>query len=403
MKKLPKRGQLLPTLTTSVKRTVWDLRLPGGDEVECVIDQGNIEANDATAPVSELELELKSGDPKHLFDLALQLQQDVPMQIGNFSKADRGYDLLTPRPFVAVKATPVQLQPRMSIEEAFKSIVINCLAQIQSNQPGLFVQHDADSLHQMRVGLRRLRSALAMFEDHIACPAEIVSELRWLGLTLGAARNWDVLKASTLPGLRGLMADADILQPLHEAVENKIRLNHETVAAAAGSPRYTTLILTFLRWVEAMEWRNALSVPALRRIAKPVDNFARETIQQDQRRLKKRGRNLQAADAPTRHRLRIAVKRARYASEFFASLYPQKSVQQYVKSLALLQENLGLLNDVAVAKILMREIEASQPELRVEAAYVLGYMACRLGQDDTGLLKQWRRLKATAVPRMNRH
>ena len=88
--------RLCPIFTTHVIRKVWDLRLPHGDKVECVLDLGYIECNNLKVPISEIELELKSGNPLHLFDFALALLQDIPMQIGNFSKADRGYALYAP-------------------------------------------------------------------------------------------------------------------------------------------------------------------------------------------------------------------------------------------------------------------------------------------------------------------
>jgi hypothetical protein len=95
----------MPIFTTRIKRRGWALRLPQGDEVECVLNIGNIECSSRKVPISEIELELKAGDPTHLFDFALALHQDIPMQIGNLSKADRGYALYAPQLPAAIKAT----------------------------------------------------------------------------------------------------------------------------------------------------------------------------------------------------------------------------------------------------------------------------------------------------------
>lgn len=398
IKDLHKRGELFPAFTTSVERTVWDLRLPTGDEVECVIDQGSIDAKDGKAPVSELELELKSGDPRHLFELALQLQNDVPMQIGSLSKADRGYGLAKPSAVAPVKARPVRLSADMSIEDVFRTIVTNCLEQIQSNQPGVMTCRDADSLHQMRVGLRRLRSALAIFKQIIPCPESIQVELQWLGGALGTARDWDVFYQSTLPGLHGMASASDVLQPVLDAVHDKVRKNHEAGAASVSSPRYTRLILTLFSWIEGAQWRINIQPKNRRRLARPIVAFASDILARDRERMIKRGRHLQGGDVAARHRLRIAAKRARYATEFFASLYPAKRVRRYASSLAVLQEDLGLLNDTAVAKKLLRELEVSHPQIRVEAAFIWGYIACRLEQEHPGLLKHWKRFKAIALP-----
>ena len=92
------RSRLLaPVFSTDVVRTLWDLALPGGDTVEMALDQGKLEAGGEMAPVSEIELELKSGDPVRLFDFALALQQQIPLQVGSGSKAERGYALGRPQ------------------------------------------------------------------------------------------------------------------------------------------------------------------------------------------------------------------------------------------------------------------------------------------------------------------
>lgn len=101
--------RLAPVFTTNFKRMVWDLQLQDGGRIECALDHGKIEHGGKNVPMGELELELKSGDPRQLFDLALGLQNDIPMHIGNRSKADRGYSLLSPQPETAVKATRLAL------------------------------------------------------------------------------------------------------------------------------------------------------------------------------------------------------------------------------------------------------------------------------------------------------
>lgn len=88
---------------------------------------------DTHEPISEVELELKAGAPGALFDLALQLQEQVPLRVGNLSKAARGYALQAPVAAAAVKAGPVVLGPEMTVEEGFRVIVSNCLTQMQDN------------------------------------------------------------------------------------------------------------------------------------------------------------------------------------------------------------------------------------------------------------------------------
>jgi len=213
------RAGLHAVFTTRMERTVWQLRTPQGDQIECVLDQGVIESGEHGAdgaarsvPVSEIELELKQGQAASLFDVALALLQDVPLRLGHMSKAERGYRLAASQPLQAVKAQPLPLDAAMTVEQVFLAICGNCLEQVSGNQDGVAAGEDVESLHQMRVGLRRLRSALGMFKTLLALPDALKTELDWLGGALGEARDWDVLAGNTLAHLDGeAAADAAAL------------------------------------------------------------------------------------------------------------------------------------------------------------------------------------------------
>ncbi|CDG84652.1 CYTH and CHAD domain-containing protein [Janthinobacterium agaricidamnosum] len=392
------RDGLMPIFTTRVQRTVWLLRLPQGDEIECVLDQGAIECDGKSDEVSEIELELKSGQATSLFDVALALQQDIPMHIANLNKAERGYDLFIAQPHTALKAAALKLSKRMSVEQVFKAIVFNCLQQIQGNQPGVARGGDVESLHQMRVGLRRLRSALGMFKDLLSLPANLQQELDWLGAELGAARDWDVLAESTLPSLAQEWADGAVLADVRQAALDTTQQKHALASSAVASQRYTRLMLELVRWLQACGWRDGLHNGARKRLKRHVPRFARQTLLQDQRRLLKRGKRLPDATPEVRHRVRIAAKKSRYATEFFASLYPAGQVQPYVRELSALQDELGWLNDVAVADRLLRELPDGQPQLQAEAAFVRGYLAARSSADVRKMSKVWKRFSAIKAP-----
>lgn len=390
--------QLLPIFSTQVKRMVWQLRLPQGDEVECVLDQGNLECDDKKVPISEIELELKSGDPTRLFDFALALQQDIPMQIGNLSKADRGYALFAPQPHAAVKATPLKLSKRMTIEQVFQVIAVNCMAQIQANEAGVAQQHDVESLHQMRVGLRRLRSALGLFKDVLQPPEDLQQELDWLATQLGAARDWDVLAGSTLPAVSEAAPDETLLAEVKLAALGKAHEKHEAASAAVSSSRYTRLILCFTRWVQGCGWRDAMSPQDQSHLTARVRKFARNMLVYDQRRLLKRGRKLHGASPKARHRVRIAAKKTRYATEFFQSLYSSKRVRPYVAALSTLQDELGWLNDAAVADRLLKELQDGQAHLEGSAGFIRGYLASRVKNDDKKIRKLWNKFTPMKLP-----
>lgn len=354
---------LLRIFTTKVKRTVWALHLPHGDEVELVLDQGNIEYGSKKTPISEIELELKSGDAIQLFDLALALQQDIPMHIGNQSKAERGYALYAPQPSEAVKAEPLSLSKSMTIEQAFQSIAINCMAQIQGNANSVAYEQDVESLHQMRVGLRRLRSALSLFRGVIQPPETLQQELDWLAAELGAARDWDVMAYSTLSTFTEVLPGHTFFEDIKLAAIAKAQQKHETVSACINSQRYTRLILSFMRWVLGSNWRETATPQMHKKLATRLTKFSHNILHHHQERLHKHGKKLHDASPKQRHQTRIAAKKLRYATEFFQSLYPAKWLKPYVKALENLQDELGRLNDATVADRLLQELEKEQPNI----------------------------------------
>jgi triphosphatase len=291
----------------------------------------------------------------------------------------------------AVKATALALNKRMSVEQAFQAIARTCIAQIEGNAPGVSRFHDVESLHQMRVGLRRLRAALAMFEDLLHAPGDIATELDWLMGQLGPARDWDVLLASTLAQAERAMPSVALLASLKNAVRERVNVLHAQAAGAVASLRFQKLIAMLTHWVDQRGWRESLSPKGERRCKRRVADFADATLANEQQRLVKRGRQLKGGDAVRLHRMRIACKRTRYATEFFASLYPGKRIRPMVESLAALQDELGALNDAAVAPGLLGELGGDDASLREASALVAGYLACRREQGAAALRKRWKK------------
>lgn len=392
---------LAAIFTSKVKRTAWELHPRDGDLIECAFDQGKLECGGKNRPISEFELELKSGDPTHLFDLALALQKDIPLQIGNQSKADRGYAMMEAGPPAAVKAARLQLSTAMNAEQAFQEIAFNTMGQIQDNAEGVVQRHDVESLHQMRVGMRRLRSALSMYKRLLHLPADLQQEIDWLATELGDARDWDVLAGSTLPAVAKDLANPEDLGDLQSAASGKAEEHHVAAAAAVGSPRYTRLMLGMNRWVQAMAWHDdpAAMDAAGKKLTEPVIKFARTTLKRDQRRLRARADRLRAATPADRHAVRIAAKKTRYAAEFFGSLFSPKTVRNYIKALTGLQDELGFLNDVAVADRLLTDMPAAAPQLAANVGFVKGFLAARTKNDDKEIIRLWKRFERIGMPK----
>ena len=393
--------RLAPVFATNVRRTAWNMHLDDGGLVECALDRGTLECGDKKIPISELELELKSGDARQLFDLALELQQEIPVHLGNRSKADRGYALLSEQPEGAVKASRPALVKGMSTEQAFVDIAVNCMSHMQNNEQRVAEGSDAESLHQMRVGMRRLRSALGIFKKLIPLNAPLQTELDWLAGELGEARDWDVLSSSTLPALVQQGPSAAPIDSVRQAAVETAEAHRQRTAQAIDSPRYTRLMLGLARWIHTRGWREEQEGDSARDAAlqRPVEKFARNVLRKDHQRLRRRARKLAAATPRMRHRLRIAAKKSRYATEFFGALLSSKSVRPYLKGLTALQDELGLLNDYAVAEQLLDGLAAGRPQLEAGAAYARGFLAAKVKNESQQIVSMWKRFSPVSLPR----
>lgn len=390
--------RLVPIFTTKIRRTVWLLRLAHGGEVELALDQGEVLHDATRVPVSEVELELKSGDPGELFELALQLQDAVPLRVGNISKAERGYALVAPQPPAVVKAERLEFSSKLTVEQGFQVIIGNCLTQVQGNETGVAQGSDPESVHQMRVGLRRLRSALGLFAQVAPCPAALQTELEWLATELGAARDWEVFAGSTLAIVASACPDEPELVQLQQAAMAVAQENRQKAAVAVGSVRYSRLLLTLGGWNHGAHWQVLLAEPERGALAAPLAKFAAHTLALCHGKLKKRGKRLRDGVPQARHRVRIAAKKVRYATEFFQSLYPARRVRSFVKALTTLQDALGWLNDAAVAGGLLRHLARSHPDLAHSAGFVRGYLAVCTERDVRKLGKLWQQFTPMKLP-----
>ncbi|WP_454886948.1 CYTH and CHAD domain-containing protein [Sphingomonas oryzagri] len=328
---------LAPLFETRVTRIVFEPEIEGS-AIELALDIGEAIAGPRRAMLSEVELELKSGDPRALFDLARRLDEHVPLRLGVRSKSEAGYGLADdakPRP---LKAEPVVLDRDGDAREAFAAIAHNCIRQFRLNESGVMEKGGAGSVHQARVGLRRLRSAFSLFKPLLDGDdrADLLKlELKWLAAELGEVRNLDVL-IPRMPDHAG-----DQLMTTRERV-----LEHVRVALASARTRL--LMIDLAEWLAIGAWRVDPENPAL--AARPAPDFAADVLERHRRKLKKRGRHLATLDDEHRHGARIEGKKLRYAADFFDSLYTGRKARRrhkaFVSAIEDLQDALGELNDL---------------------------------------------------------
>lgn len=300
-----------------------------------------------------------------------------------------------------VKAAPLELSRGMSAGQGFQAIIANCLAQIRANEDGVVRGDDPENIHQMRVGLRRLRSACTLFKDRIELAPALRKETAWLARRLGAARDWEVLAGTTLAQAAVGATHDSGMERVCRAAAAHAREQRARAASAVSSPRYAHLMRGLAAWAQAACAGENMKLPSREKLEAPLKRFADRMLLRSRRRLRKRGGNLHDGDTQARHQVRIAAKKTRYATEFFASLYPARRVRRHIESLAALQDKLGAMNDAVLAGKLLRELGRSRPELAVGIGYALGYLACATRQEERTLEKCWKQYKAVKPPCRN--
>ncbi|EXS69507.1 CYTH and CHAD domain-containing protein [Sphingobium sp. Ant17] len=329
-----------------IARRAWILRQEGAT-IEVVLDRGEAAAGDRTSPICEIELELKAGDPAALFTLARRIDAVAPVRLSVQTKAERGYRLTGPVTTM-VKAEPIALTSDMTAAQAFQHIVQSCVRQFRLNETLLLARRDTEALHQARVALRRLRSSFSIFKPLIGGDrkAKLGEELRCLASRLGDARNLDVLLERARSG------------PLYDRIEAARQAAYGEVADALASSRARKLMLDLAEWTVNGDWLHVSATEADRH--QPAREFAVAALGRFRRKVKKGGGDLAHADDAARHEVRKDAKKLRYAAEFFAALFERKrEKQRYRRFLAVLEElqdQLGLLNDLATAPRLLETL-----------------------------------------------
>ncbi|HEX7858154.1 MAG TPA: CHAD domain-containing protein [Sphingobium sp.] len=328
--------ELAPRFDVAVTRRTWLLD-SGRAEIELALDLGEAHAGRQACKFCEVEAELLSGDVSELFLLGRRISRLAPARVGVLTKAQRAQRLLRD-PDKVDKAKTVGLRPEMTTGEAFRAVVHSCIAHYRLNESRLLLTDEPEAVHQARVALRRLRTALRIFRP-IAGGKRLRrfnDEARWLAAQLGTARDLDVLlDRATEPAARKRIAAARVEAYAH------MRLAIESDLARE-------LMIELAEWLTVGKWTRGGN--KLRDA--PVTHLAARAIGQLDKRLGSLGDAVGGPDDEQRHEARKTAKKLRYAIEFFSRLYDQGKLRKdrirYLAGLEELQDHLGILNDMAI-------------------------------------------------------
>jgi inorganic triphosphatase YgiF len=343
LKKLDRKTK--PIVCSDVKRRTWLIDRNDGI-VEIVLDSGNISAGDQSAPLHELELELKCGKQESIFELARELGQAAPIHVGVLSKYERGLMLADGAFDRAQKASTVQLRNEMTVGQAFEAIVHGCIRQFRLNEALIIAERDPDALHQARVAIRRLRTAFSLFRPAVrqGSLAPLREELREFIRPFGEARNLDVFLESHEDQLG--RSDRRKLKSARAGA-------YHQVIDSLEAQQTRDMLLDLVEWTASGDWRKQAA-------SGPIGPFATQRLEKAWRTVRRKGKGLSDDEERQLHRLRIRIKKLRYTVDFLAPLYGRKRVRNFSSSLEKMQDCLGLIHDDMINRQIVSDYELSE-------------------------------------------
>jgi triphosphatase len=336
--------------------------------VELAFDEGVIVAGERRLAVCELEIELVDGSALAVVATARRWVRRHGLSLDTRSKAERG-DLLSRAETMAPprEARAVHLDKHMTPEQGLRCVLLSCLDQVSVNASQVAaIDHDAEHAHQLRIGLRRLRTALRLFDDSLLQQpllAEMADSAAALSRSLGAARDRSAIEQSMEEELGAAMAAAG----MHFKPPTPM-LSDDAVepSALVRSRAFQTLLLDLFE---------ATQTPAIACEDDKLDlrAHAAKRLARWHRKAAAGAKRFATLDDASRHRLRRRVKRLRYGVEFAGDLFGRKPVRRCVKRLRDLQDRLGRIVDVTVALDSFRRSGDDDPH----ALFAVGWLAAR--------------------------
>lgn len=341
-------GTLIPLYTIDASQRSWSVQIRSA-QVDVILEDGILAtgANESqrSTRLCELELRLNHGQKAALYGVARLLsrqlrlhpiRESLPQRALTFRNGD------SPRP---VKAKRIKIDPKSSVISVFKHLAWQCLDQLQANEDGVFSPANVEFIHQARVALRRLRTALRLFNTELPPGFSDKWSQAWrdVGEQLGNARNWDVFCSEMLPAIAADLGEHPDIQHLREFAQQKRDIAHAETQQWLRGRRYS---LTMIAFCEAI-----LILPDHQEVR--ISNFADKALKRRHKRFCRGAAIAHTLNGDERHEVRIDLKKLRYTLDFFESLYPQKQLQSFLGALAETQELLGHMNDLVTGEMLL--------------------------------------------------
>ncbi len=370
-----------------------------GQAVTLVIAKGILRAVTAERPVARIWL---TGDEQAVRSAALLIAGAIPLAVPLASLAAEAIALALGRPAAARHAgAPVLPAETMAVADALKHILGHLTDVILANAPAA-ARLDANSpeaVHQMRVAVRRARSALSIFRT--AMPENslnaIGDSLKDLGARLGPTRDWDVFVDETMPDIQQALLNDERLERLIGAAARRRRECQKALGSYLDSPAFRSLGIELAWFIAATFWHPP-AVPDGETEQPPgLVAFADQVLQHRWKKLVTSGKRIEELDIPSLHGIRLRAKRARYAAEMFSTLHRGKVANRFIRRLSVLQQRLGVLNDGAVATHLLAELGGPAGRHAYATGLVIGFLAARAAKIRPGIETAFERFRRQPV------
>ena len=379
---------LVEVFRVEVARTTWRIDIAPGTAVEVALDRGVVRRGEKTEAVSEVEIEAIEGAPLAVFDFAERIVDALALRPSSITKAQRGYRLARGEKPAPAKARRVDLDGSMHPADGANAAIASALRQVQDNESGVLDTRDPEFVHQMRIALRRLRSALRAFRKATGPDLEsrVRADLHWITQATGKARDLDVLATETLPAMRKAYPGGDAAALMRRLAARR-REARDEVRAALLSPRYARLMLAFARTLAQPRAEAGEAGESLR-------EFAARALRKRHERWTRAAKGVELMGQVERHHVRIGAKRLRYVAEGFATLYGRKRMAAYLDRLSRLQDDLGRANDASVAERLLGELAAPA----AFADFARGWLAAQMQSSLADLARAVERVGRAKAP-----
>ncbi len=390
-------AELAPVFETQVRRIIERLRTASG-EVEIAIDRGSIIAGDRSEPIREVEIELVDGDVRAVFEVARAMFETGPLRFATQNKAARGYALArsdTPKdPLRARNAGVMRYGPDVPVETAARDVLRDCFAQIAHNMVVVTESDAQEGPHQLRVGLRRLRTAFAVFGPSLGpdSVAALSAEAKRLGQIVGGLRDLDVLIGEVVATHAGRGLDRPARAALIAALDERRSEVRASVRSALAAPDTLGFVLDLAQLIEARGWLTPSDYSQTERLATPLGALAPDVMRARSRKVTRKARGLRHLDDEELHDLRKELKTLRYTADILDPIYAEKGVKSFIEALKRLQDTFGGLNDMTMAAEYLTGPDApgrADPDTQRAVGWVLGALSVSAPRDRPTLFKRW--------------